>query len=517
MRLSDFISFLSPNIDDPIQAVFFCLIFGLVAISLAMVRRNATNTTWERNWNNGTLNDLSDNLDSEHGSVHELSDVVASRSEKLAESLPGVLLVIGLLGTFIGLGVALNKAAAALEGGGGNIGQLDSSMTHLMSMLQGLGIKFKASTWGIVGFLVMKILSAHLDFQERRLRWCIRKAKTQIDERRRYADQTRKEEGEALIHAIREMSRGLSQSFEINMTNSTKIMAGALKLILNEISDFSGHCKGSLSTIQESNIGLAQEIRGTIEQQVSASTKMLTQGLGVISASLNNTNNILLDSARDNKENVAVMKDSAAEMAVAAGRLSDASTELQVVVNKMGQGITVALDKMNDDLGLAVSDMHAKITAGIENMSDNIGRATEKIGMAVSEFSRDISETIGSVEVLMKESGKRQVEAQAHILGTMESLGVTASAMEGNLGKIGGEIGAGLQAISTGNQRVDSMMAGFEKVATNIKDASESGNQRFDRLITALENFVGTVFRPFRRDGKSKGNNKLLAGSDVRS
>ena len=119
-----------------------------------------------KKWQNGTPDDHSDDLDVEHGSVNEISSVVASTGERMAEIMPGILLILGLLGTFLGLGMALNKASSILIDA--NSAGMDSAMSNLMGMMEGLGTKFKTSTWGITAFLFLKIFSAANGYEEKR-------------------------------------------------------------------------------------------------------------------------------------------------------------------------------------------------------------------------------------------------------------------------------------------------------------------------------------------------------------
>jgi len=92
--------------------------------------------------------------------------------------MPGMLLILGLLGTFLGLGLALDKASTILQNSGGaSVGAMGSAMQDLTSMMQGLGTKFKTSTWGIIAFILLKIWESINGFEDRRLIWCIGKMK----------------------------------------------------------------------------------------------------------------------------------------------------------------------------------------------------------------------------------------------------------------------------------------------------------------------------------------------------
>lgn len=93
--------------------------------------------------------------------------------------IPGIMLITGLFRTFIGLGIALNKASYILTNA--QSGDFNTLMNNLMQMMEGLGTKFKTSTWGIIGFLVYKTIIYLNGFEERRLRWVIIKMKKEFD------------------------------------------------------------------------------------------------------------------------------------------------------------------------------------------------------------------------------------------------------------------------------------------------------------------------------------------------
>lgn len=197
MKFDEILAFLIPGY-DPIQLFFGGLFLILIATTLIGVWRGATAESWEKRWNgNGQVDDL----DVEHGSVNEISAAVASPGEKLADIMPGMLLILGLLGTFLGLGIALNKASAILleaNAGGG----MDNAMANLMGMMEGLGTKFKTSTWGIMAFLLLKAWSARNGYEERRLRWCVGKMKAAFDFSRQAQQQERQQTQYALIEAL---------------------------------------------------------------------------------------------------------------------------------------------------------------------------------------------------------------------------------------------------------------------------------------------------------------------------
>ncbi|WP_129932610.1 MULTISPECIES: hypothetical protein [unclassified Pseudomonas] len=175
---SEIMSFLLPQ-PDLLQMSFFAFIWGLTILTGLMVALQAKPNGWEKKWRGGSLE--SSALQADHGSVHDLSETVATAAEKIAGIMPGMLLVVGLLGTFLGLGMALDHASTILQkSGNASVGAMGGAMQDLTAMMQGLGTKFKTSTWGIMAFILLKVWELALGYESRRLAWCIAKVKDQL-------------------------------------------------------------------------------------------------------------------------------------------------------------------------------------------------------------------------------------------------------------------------------------------------------------------------------------------------
>ena len=186
--IKDVVTFLTPG-QEPIQIVFFTVITLGVALSVLLVTFKANAKSWQRKWEGEELDTSPSGLEVEHGSISELSQAVATPAEKLASMMPGLLLIVGLLGTFLGLGLALDKASSILQSSGSSVGAMDDSMQNLMAMMQGLGTKFKTSTWGIIAFILLKVWESWSGFEERRLTWCINKMKGELSQTRDLREQ----------------------------------------------------------------------------------------------------------------------------------------------------------------------------------------------------------------------------------------------------------------------------------------------------------------------------------------
>lgn len=216
MSFQEILTFLLPS-TDPLQLLFAGLIGLLSLVTVVALQLGARERTWERKWNGGGQNDL----DVEHGSLNEISAAVASPGEKMAEFMPGILLILGLLGTFLGLGIALNKASTILveaNAGGG----MDNAMANLMGMMEGLGTKFKTSTWGILAFLLLKAYAASNGYEERRLRWCVGQMKRAFDSSRLQRQEERQHVQTRLFETL--------TRFDVNLASQNESQRQLLEL-----------------------------------------------------------------------------------------------------------------------------------------------------------------------------------------------------------------------------------------------------------------------------------------------
>lgn len=160
-------SFFLPQLDGSSFAVLqavFALVFvaAVVAIPL-LLRKHAHAAQWERR-----LAEL-EGADAQalaQATPEELSDAVATAPERWAGMLPGLLLMLGLLGTFIGIGVALNGVAGLLG---------TNAARGLAPVMDALGANFKISTWGILAFLFLKVWAIAFPYEQARLAWSARR------------------------------------------------------------------------------------------------------------------------------------------------------------------------------------------------------------------------------------------------------------------------------------------------------------------------------------------------------
>lgn len=163
-------SFLLPHLDGSVFAgvqIFFALVCVAAIVAVAvLLPLHARPIRWERRL--AALDD-GDQQVPLHDTPEALSQAVATAAERWADILPSLLLVFGLLGTFIGIGLALSEAAVVLGGA--------DAFGHLTPIILTLGTKFKIATWGIVAFLFLRVWLTVFPYEQARMAWSTKQVK----------------------------------------------------------------------------------------------------------------------------------------------------------------------------------------------------------------------------------------------------------------------------------------------------------------------------------------------------
>ncbi len=456
MTSNEVIGFILPQTDDLIQVSFLAIIVLTMTATMFSAWLNANESSWEKKWNRGTPNDASDDLGIEHGSVTDLWHAVATASEKVSEIMPGMLLVIGLLGTFLGLGLALNKASSIL-------GQTDlmsagaaaDSMGHLMGLLQGLGTKFKTSTWGITGFVLLKIWSEAMRYDEKRLAWVIGKVKTELEKRKleeKTSDMQKRNELHAQIastadHVVAGLAEQVGKMLEQDKAMHKQVLhnlEGQFKGLTEMRAEISISSE-KLVTEQSKNIGmlLTQEIdmhkrliqrldsqrEGLTElkTEISISTnviaaeqtkqinKLLTQeidmhkqllqrldgqreGLTELKVEMCATKDSMQHFTQGTQSVVEQMANAAQQMAGGAGDIGEAAERMAQGADKVGiagKELVGAIDEFKTQFTAVLDDVRKDLGKSIHDMSTQAATTLEKGSNQLSNATREISTALG--------------------------------------------------------------------------------------------------------------------------
>lgn len=399
----ELLNFLVPKFDDPLQVSFLLIIVVMIGYTVISTHLAARPASWEKKWNRGTPDRQEDDLEIAHGSVTDLCQAVATAPEKLAEIMPGMLLVVGLLGTFLGLGMALNHASNILS----QSNAIASSMGDLTGMLQGLGTKFKTSTWGIMGFVLLKIWSEVTRFDEKRMTWVIDKVKAQVK-------QEKNERGE--VEKRKQM---------------------LLAMIHHTLTRTQGEINASLALIHETSQASSNALSG------------FTQGTQKI---------------------VQQMADAAKDMVEGSNQVSSAAQGLKNVVDEFGKEFKEVLDNVRKDLGSAIESMSERSSATMKEGSEKLNSATKEISNALGSLSTDVKDTMNKVEESIGEALELQKKAAIQFTNTAETLNVKIQTTTELTKELGERITSGMKSIADAGQHMRGIGKNLDKIGQRLED-----------------------------------------------
>lgn len=471
MNLSEFLSFILPQF-ELLQMSFFVLILAMFLGIIISTHLNANAASWEKNWHNNTPDDRSDDLDIDHGSVTDLWHAVATKSEKLTEVMPGMLLVVGLLGTFLGLGLALNHASHILgQSSALNSAGTASNMQDLMSMMQGLGTKFKTSTWGITFFLLLKVWSSWFGFEEKRLAWVIRKVKVELELRKTLDDAFAASKQQALFSEINQAShhivQGISQNFaqlfksqeeqHLKLAQYLQFVQKGMQTFHKDLSEINTSIQNNSSAIK---LELKQNVQGIRDDLASINTAT-KNSCEAMSGFVSSTKSIIEDmSAASNK-----MADGAHQVGVAGSSLVKA-------VDNFNTQFTQVLGDVRTDLSAAINDMSAQAAQTLERGTKELGKATLEISTALGVLSQDVTTTMNGVTDSIQKSLKIQQDGAVLFRRSSDTLNENVTATTELVEKLGENIGSGLVAVSESGRQMVSIGKSLQIIVPQIGDLS---------------------------------------------
>jgi uncharacterized protein YukE len=463
--MREVITFLLPQ-NNSLQLIFLFVICMLTIGVIVSTSIFARPKQWEKKWNG---RDGSDGLDIDHGSVNDISSAVITGAEKLAEVMPGILLVIGLLGTFINLGIALDYASKILSQPHG-VSAVDSAQTmnDIMGLLHGLGAKFKTSTWGIIGFLVLKVWSNINRYDERRLVWAIKKTKQEIVNKRKFSED----------FDIRNMDRVTLAITALQDKYVTCIITSEERRNLQETAFFHRFESVLLDALGITNAILVESKDAT--KETSISMLEFKNGIGSL---------------------IQEIAGSAQRMAKSASHVGDAANELKSAVDSFKAQFTEVLDNIRINLGRAIEDMSQQAATTLLEGTSTLSAATNKISMALAALSNDVKGTMTTVEISINSSLNIQKNAHAMFVESSDNLNLNVLEMTNFVERLGDDIKSSLKSVSEVGRKMESighklnniteLPATQEALLSEFKDLHDqliSYNHSLSRLLHKIAN-----------------------------
>lgn len=514
--IADVINFLTPS-NEPIQIAFSSIIVVGVLSSIVWVKIKAREKSWEQKWQGKKDDQHNTTLEVEHGSIHELSEAVATTAEKIANIMPGMLLILGLLGTFLGLGLALDKASTILQNSGGaSVGAMGSAMQDLTSMMQGLGTKFKTSTWGIIAFILLKIWESINGFEDRRLIWCIGKMKRELDNTRQQQEKAKAGQAEFLQASLMGSAKVIVSALAVQ----TESMKGEWRRMAEQRLEAdqaqNTRWQQNFEQVSQGVIDLTKVVAAVLHngnEHHTTAQKSLEHLIGIAHSS-DQTQAALRQFTESNQDNLAALQKAGTTMGDAALKVSESAGDLQVVVNDLSKqmtevlngvkdGLNDTLETMNDDfsenlhkmgsdlegatdklsvvmndvnksLGTTIRSMSEDLKENLSSMSTNLQKATDNISTSIDSMSESVNAAMNEVAKNMKSTANIQIESSEEFKDISGSLNASVIAMTSMVEKVTKDIKLSLTAVSQSGQRMADLDSRYANVSTMLEQIPDT-------------------------------------------
>ena len=487
MRIAEIGAFLNP-FGETLSTIFVVSLIVLTVATVVWLLTSAKEANWEANWYGGDLNDDTNNLAGEHGSVHELSEAVATKAEKVAEIMPSMLLIVGLLGTFLGLGIALNKASTVLAMA--DTAGMDSAMTQLMGLMDGLGAKFKTSTWGILCFIILNLLFNVFGFQEKRLVWAVKKVREEAQAKEMVLNSKELERHQLMIETLKSIDNNAQQHSQLLVDSIMSLQKESAKelsnnflifgQIRNDINNNKRDLVDSLNKAQEHSLSKYEALFGQVQSSLDHNNKIATKNakdniteLQKIASYNKATQKSMQDFVEQTVDSMASIGSSADKMAVAATAVGSSAEGLNNVVENLRNELEGVMSMIKQDLSETINNMGNSFEENMSTMSKSMGQATLGISKAVDELSTSVDETMKEVTNVIGDSMDLQRKSANEFTVTSETLNIQIFEMTDLVKQLSGDITSGLKAVSESGRRMKSLDSRYEKYLNSIEVISD--------------------------------------------
>ena len=348
--------------------------------------------------------------------------------------LVGLLVMLGLLGTFIGMVDTLNGAVAALEGDS----ELEAIRAGLAAPIEGLGLAFGTSVAGVAASAMLGLLST-LSRRERL------KASHFLDTKaaNEFRFFSAKHSQELAFQAIQDQAKALPAVAEklTLLADNLEIMAkGIGESLLSSQTEFQSTVTQSYQSLgkslneslKESLVENAQLIRGSIEPMADEAMTQLKD------AALN-TQSQLVDS---NKQQLAAMTEAAKNNSSLIQQTLDAGLKQQVqsseeVLNSVSKSVAKLMDANKQQL-VAITDaaesngslIREALDAGLEQQTKSSKDVLDSVSESVSKMTAElhsnsqnlINDFVSTNEKLGEKQQQQAVEFSRIITEQLEKL-----------------------------------------------------------------------------------------------
>lgn len=390
-------------------------------------------------------------------SVYEAATEIMSRAERFASNLPNILLVIGLLGTFLGVGVSLLRAGGVTD------------ISEMKLILDPMGAQFKSSVYGIIFNLGFSFTMGFFNLDQKRLSLVEKlyhanlshNEAIQLNEKN-IANNERKE----IIKILNFISQKINFTEEMKnaaqlMSQQAHDMAEASKQIGNSayaigesannlataVQSFSGQVTDVLSGIKKDFVDQMSTATDNINQSVNKMNESMSNSIDSLQNATDNINNSVTEMSRSMQNSVANLQSTLTNFNETSKMSNDAillstrairtqTNNQESVLNKLGESISgkmgsvalaaTAVSNSNNkfkEVIIKLTDLPENLSSQMKNyMADTIKLVTEDNFNNYQKISNNLSQSNSALLDFTKKIDNSIIESNNKLLENAKDL-----------------------------------------------------------------------------------------------
>ncbi len=382
------------------------------------------------------------------------------RAARAVEMVPGLLVTIGILGTFVGLGVSLRIAS-------GSLGDPETAIKSLDALLATVAFKFQTSAWGIMLSMLYQVTV---------LAWFHR----EVEVRTEAVEQQMLGDYRSTSEALQEVLEGVLVQLG-RSTEGVRVVSSQLQGSVEEFKRSIGTSTAQLESSMKRLDGLGERLDAAIHNMgktVGSTLKEAVEKQGQESAKLTTALNNEMSHIRQAVLQLgAVMQTldkslsgSVNQMGVAVGQRLDGA-----IARQQGQ-----FDAMSQQLGERLGEVARQIgnlDAAVAGMSGRVEGALGGVGRAVKEMQEGQTQSTKRLDDGLKE----RLAQVSEVLGKVsKSIDVLGDSLQQELASLRGELG---QNLSDTKKYTNDLAVTMAEMRTTIRHFED----HLGRLAEVLE------------------------------
>ncbi len=429
---------------------------------------------------------------------------------KLIESMPGILVGLGVLGTFTGLSISILRAMPKLPSQG-DMGNISEAVNLLIS---GAGVAFFTSVVGLLASLIFNLIS---DKRVSLLQSLLNKFNSRLEKSLKFVTEEHllveylkevKQQGKHLANMDEKLALKIGDRIE----ESVKSMGNAIHSAISEshqniserffedisskmtdgMGDFSTkqreNLEKTLSSIQNNIPPLISRLEQSQKQNEETTKNLINQMSVVNIKSQEKINESLAETTRQMKSDFSEITKNLKEGM--SQTLSDSSGELKTLISSLGnisKGLISNLGSVNKDILEKTTKAQALYKEHFDETLKHLSSFADRLERAISEVNTVTTDNIKSAG----EKFNQVVESQTHIMEQnqkyihslsqlsekLESVSLSVSDMTHKMPEY-------MQQINSSNEYLKEIWQGYEK---RFEAVDEKTATLFENVKAGLE------------------------------